>query len=46
MVMMVIFASLSFFAPYDPTIWGEVPRDMRSSAEYWLGTDSNGQDIF
>ena len=45
-VMMVIFASLSFFAPYDPTLWGEVPRDMRPSAEYWLGTDSNGQDIF
>jgi peptide/nickel transport system permease protein len=43
---MVIFAALSFFSPYDPTIWGEVPRDMRPSAEYWLGTDSNGQDIF
>jgi peptide/nickel transport system permease protein len=27
-------------------LWGEVPRDMRPSAEYWLGTDSNGQDIF
>jgi peptide/nickel transport system permease protein len=23
-----------------------VPRDQRPSAEYWLGTDSNGQDIF
>ena len=46
LVIMVAFASLSFFSPYDPTIWGEVPRDMRPSAEYWLGTDSNGQDIF
>ena len=46
LVLMVAFASLSFFSPYDPTLWGEVPRDMRPSAEYWLGTDSNGQDIF
>ncbi len=46
LVMMLAFAGLSFFSPYDPTLWGEVPRDMRPSAEYWLGTDSNGQDIF
>jgi peptide/nickel transport system permease protein len=46
MCMLVAFSCLSFFAPYDPTVWGEVPRDMRPSWEYWLGTDSNGQDIF
>ena len=46
LVFMLIFAGLSFFSPYDPTVWSEVPRDMRPSAEYWLGTDSNGQDIF
>lgn len=46
LVIMLIYASLSIFSPYDPTVWGEVPRDMRPSAEYWLGTDSNGQDIF
>ena len=40
LVMMVAFAGLSFLSPYDPTLWGEVPRDMRPSAEYWLGTDS------
>jgi peptide/nickel transport system permease protein len=44
--LLVTFAVLSLFSPYDPTVWGEVPRDMRPSAEYWLGTDSNGQDIF
>jgi peptide/nickel transport system permease protein len=44
--MLVFYASLSFFSPYDPTVWGVVPRDMRPSAEYWLGTDSNGQDVF
>ncbi|MBX3015248.1 MAG: ABC transporter permease [Caldilineaceae bacterium] len=43
---MLIFAGLSLVSPYDPTLWHEVPRDMRPSAEYWLGTDSNGQDIF
>ena len=46
MCLMVVFASLSFFSPYDPTRWGQVPRDLRPSAQYWLGTDSNGQDIF
>lgn len=44
--MLVAFSCLSFFAPYDPALWGVVPRDMRPSPEYWLGTDSNGQDIF
>ena len=44
--LLLVFAALSFGSPYDPTVWGEVPRDQRPSAEYWLGTDSNGQDIF
>ena len=40
-------ALLSFFSPYDPTLlWNVVPRDLKPSAEYLLGTDSNGQDIF
>lgn len=46
LVLLVLFACLSFFSPYDPTEWGVVPRDMRPSAEFWLGTDSNGQNIF
>jgi peptide/nickel transport system permease protein len=47
-VLMVILgmAVLSFFSPYDPTMWFVVPRDMPPSAKYLLGTDSNGQDIF
>jgi peptide/nickel transport system permease protein len=40
------YAVLSFFSPYDPTMWNVVPRDLRPSAQYLLGTDSNGQDIF
>ena len=46
LLVIVILALLSIFSPYDPTLWNVVPRDMRPSAEYWLGTDSNGQDIF
>ena len=45
-VIIVSMALLSFFAPYDPTLWHVVPRDMKPSADYVLGTDSNGQDIF
>lgn len=46
LLIIVILAFLSAFSPYDPTLWNVVPRDMRPSADYWLGTDSNGQDIF
>ena len=46
LLVIVILALLSTFSPYDPTLWNVVPRDMKPSAEYWLGTDSNGQDIF
>ncbi|MBI1277604.1 MAG: ABC transporter permease subunit [Anaerolineaceae bacterium] len=46
LVIIVIMALLSAFSPYDPTLWNVVPRDMKPSAEYILGTDSNGQDIF
>ena len=46
LVVILIMAFLSFFSPYDPTLWNVVPRDMKPSSQYWLGTDSNGQDIF
>lgn len=44
--LLLVFAALSLFSPYDPARWGQVPRDLRPSAEHWLGTDSNGQDVF
>ncbi len=44
--LLLVMALLSIFSPYDPTLWGVVPRDMEPSAEYLLGTDSNGQDVF
>lgn len=46
LMIVLIMAFLSLFSPYDPTLWNVVPRDLKPSAEYWLGTDSNGQDIF
>jgi len=46
LVFLVILSLLSFFSPFDPTEWGVAPRDLRPSAKYILGTDSNGQDIF
>ena len=46
LVIILILAFLSIFSPYDPTLWNVVPRDLKPSAKYILGTDSNGQDIF
>jgi peptide/nickel transport system permease protein len=46
LVIILILAILSFFSPYDPTFWNVVPKDTPPSLEHWLGTDSNGQDIF
>ena len=46
LVIITIMALLSFFSPYDPTLWNVVPKDMKPSAEYILGTDANGQDVF
>jgi peptide/nickel transport system permease protein len=44
--LLLILAGLSVFAPYDPTLWGVVPRDLKPSWAHLLGTDSNGQDVF
>jgi peptide/nickel transport system permease protein len=46
LTFILILAILSFFSPYDPTLWNVVPKDMKPSSEFILGTDSNGQDIF
>jgi len=46
LVIILILAFLSIFSPYDPTLWYSVPKELKPSAKYLLGTDSNGQDIF
>ena len=43
---LVILAFLSFFSPYDPVEWLQVPRDMPPSWPHILGTNSKGQDVF
>jgi peptide/nickel transport system permease protein len=46
MLILVALALLSFFSPYDPTVWRLVPRDLPPSSEHILGTTSLGQDLF
>ena len=46
LVIILILAFLSFFSPFDPTLWNVVPKDLKPSGTYLLGTDANGQDIF
>jgi len=41
-----MLAALTVFSPYDPTFWGVVPRDLKPSWTYLLGTNSKGQDVF
>lgn len=43
---LLLLAASSIFSPYDPTFWGDVPRDLKPSLTYWLGTNSKGQDVF
>jgi peptide/nickel transport system permease protein len=46
-VIILILAFLSIFSPYDPTLWNVVPKRSEAiGSNTWLGTDSNGQDIF
>lgn len=44
--VLLLLAVLSFFSPYDPTLWGTVPRDLKPSWEHIFGTNSKGQDLF
>ena len=43
---LLILALLTVVAPYDPTVWGVVPRDLKPSWSHLLGTNSMGQDVF
>ena len=43
LVIIVVMALLSIFDPYDPTLWNVVPKDLKPSAKYLLGTDSTGK---
>ncbi len=44
--ILVLMAVMSIFSPYDPTVWFTSPRDLKPSWQHFLGTNSQGQDIF
>ncbi|MDO9712706.1 ABC transporter permease [Paracraurococcus lichenis] len=44
--IVLVVAALSFVSPYPPLDVYVVPPDVPPSAEYWLGTNSRGQDVF
>ena len=46
LVVLLVMALLSLVSPYDPTLWNVVPKNLKPSAKFILGTDANGQDIF
>lgn len=46
LILLLALAALSGLSPYDPEVWGAVPRDLPPSQEHWLGTDATGRDIF
>jgi peptide/nickel transport system permease protein len=46
LIVLIVLALLSFFAPYDPSVWRVVPRDLPPSWAHPFGTTSLGQDVF
>jgi peptide/nickel transport system permease protein len=44
--IVVIFYSLSFFSPVDPTLIYMTIPDQPPSGQFWFGTNSRGQDMF
>ena len=45
LVFFVVISFVSLLSPYDMRAWNAVPRDLRPSSKYPLGTNSIGQDI-
>jgi peptide/nickel transport system permease protein len=46
LLILLVLSGITVFYKGDPSLTGAVPRDLPPSAEYLLGTDSKGQDIF
>lgn len=46
LLLALILVILSFFSPYDPGDRRVVARNEPPSLEYWMGTTSQGQDVF
>lgn len=46
LLLVAVMVVLSFFSPYGPRSRRAVPRNEPPSSEYFLGTTSQGQDVF
>ena len=46
LILATILVILSFFSPYEPDDRRAVARNEPPSGEYWMGTTSQGQDVF
>jgi peptide/nickel transport system permease protein len=46
LILVLIMVGLSFVAPYEENARRVVPVNQPPSGEYWLGTTSQGQDVF
>jgi peptide/nickel transport system permease protein len=46
LAVVLVMVVLSFFSPYEPDVNRVVPRNRPPSAEFILGTNANGQDVF
>lgn len=46
LILVLVLIGLSFVSPYKPDATRAVPRNKAPSAEFLLGTNSNGQDVF
>jgi len=46
LMVVVLMIALSFFSPYKSDANRAVPRNKPPSAQYIMGTNSNGQDVF
>jgi peptide/nickel transport system permease protein len=45
-IFLIIAFIISTFAPFTPTKWNTVPRDLPPSTTYLFGTTSQGRDVF
>ncbi|MEO8392570.1 MAG: ABC transporter permease [Chloroflexota bacterium] len=46
LLIVVILLGLSFVSPFKPDVNRVVPRNKPPSADFFLGTNANGQDVF
>ncbi|MCA9964029.1 MAG: ABC transporter permease [Anaerolineales bacterium] len=46
LILVLILVGLSYVAPYEEDSRRDVPVNQPPSSEYWLGTTSQGQDVF